>query len=231
MWLSPRRSASRFRTASSHCACQPSQPRDSSRLMKYDSARPMLPALRLFSSAIACITRQPAKPDASSRFTMNDTPLRSSCKNAARSAIISVHEFHPADSLRFSMCLSPRRNASRFRRISSHCDTHARHPFDSSRFIMWRRPRPIAASPATLRCQRMKPDAIAAFTMNETPLRSSCKNLARSATISAHEFHPADSLRLTRWLSPRRRLSRFRTASSHFECHATQPFDSPRCSM
>ena len=49
-------------------------------------------------------------------------------------------------------------------------------------------------------------------TRYDRPLRSNRTDAARSAALAAHEFHPADRSRLTKWLSDRRRLSRLRTA-------------------
>eukprot|EP00964_Phaeocystis_antarctica_P161996 scaffold135369_cov145-Phaeocystis_antarctica.AAC.1 len=50
-----------------------------------------------------------------------------------------------------------------------------------------------------------------------------------SATISTHEFQPADNSRLTRCSSPRHALDRFRTTSCHCACQLTHPSDSSRC--
>ena len=67
------------------------------------------------------------------------------------------------------------------------------------------------------------------FTRADRPRRISSLAARRSTTISSHEFHPADSRRFIRRLSPRRARSRFRTASRHRACQPTQPRDSPRC--
>ena len=66
------------------------------------------------------------------------------------------------------------------------------------------------------------------FTMNESARDMLSIAARRSVAISRHEFHPADSLRLIRWLRPRRADSRLRTTSSYVALHPAQPRDSSR---
>ena len=106
------------------------------------------------------------------RFVIRLRPLRSFCRNSARSAAISDHAPKPRDRPRFSMCPRLLRIDSRFDFSSSIIDCHARQPFDKPRFIMWRRPLLIAAEPSVCSDHDANPMASLRFTIRLRPLRS-----------------------------------------------------------
>ena len=67
--------------------------------------------------------------------------------------------------------------------------------------------------------------------MKLSPLRSSWKNSFFIATISAHAFQPADSLRLTMCLRERFIDCSLRIFSSYMANQPRQPLDSSRFIM
>ena len=132
--------------------------------------------------------RHAANAIAALRLTMNAMPLRRSSRKYRRSSTISTHALWPRERPRWTMWRAARRRDSSLRLASAQSPCHFTQPRESSRCMKCMRARDIGSTVRGPRTGRHAANAIAAWRliMNDMPLRSSCRNARRSATISTH---------------------------------------------